>query len=553
MAISTINLIVFKIGPVPCCVDSNSVQVVIEPPQHITAIPGSNALRPGLFSYMKKTVAVYDVRSKFSMPTDQRGKILITNINQRQFGFWVDSIQEIVSSDKGRWQAMPAECPKEIFDGILLHNKQLVLKTDFKKLAIAEVSTQTQLFIKQFLQPEKDDVIQDNDDKSTQTEIQSKAANSDIAEKEPKEENSTAANIDNSANHQVTDSVKASPQKITKPASINKADSTSSTDSQIRPSLTPNTGKTLFNPAVRTTQKDKTTAIPSPSYEPANKPVVNKQVSPPKTTISSIPTQTLTSPIDKEDKIKPASTFDTAQAHASKTPEKEKSTGLHWQADKKTVRSRKNLSATILLLLITSSALSLYFIYFNTATSPKKTAPPVLSGQNTNDINSPADDLVTNLPVNTRTSPASDESQLAVTDGDNIKDEVSSNLATSIRKEKNTIIITIDDSEAAFKTIANKEKPESILPASKTEPQVNDTGKNLATVEKNPEAKTTNKTPETKLKKITHIVIKGDTLWHIAKRYIRDPFKYKQIAKLSKIKNPDRIYPGNKIIIIIKK
>lgn len=49
---------------------------------------------------------------------------------------------------------------------------------------------------------------------------------------------------------------------------------------------------------------------------------------------------------------------------------------------------------------------------------------------------------------------------------------------------------------------------------------------------------------------ILHIVKKGDTLWAIAKRYVDDPYKYPELAKVSKIKNPDRIYPGNKIRII---
>jgi len=52
-------------------------------------------------------------------------------------------------------------------------------------------------------------------------------------------------------------------------------------------------------------------------------------------------------------------------------------------------------------------------------------------------------------------------------------------------------------------------------------------------------------------RRYVHVVVKGDTLWHIAKRYIDNPWRYPELAKLSKIKNPDLIYPGNKIIIII--
>ena len=42
-----------------------------------------------------------------------------------------------------------------------------------------------------------------------------------------------------------------------------------------------------------------------------------------------------------------------------------------------------------------------------------------------------------------------------------------------------------------------------------------------------------------------HVVVKGDTLWHIAKTYLGDPYKYPQLANLSGINNPDLIYPGD--------
>ena len=48
-----------------------------------------------------------------------------------------------------------------------------------------------------------------------------------------------------------------------------------------------------------------------------------------------------------------------------------------------------------------------------------------------------------------------------------------------------------------------------------------------------------------------YTVVKGDTLWHIARRYVNNPWRYPELARLSKIKNPDLIYPGQKVIVII--
>ncbi len=50
--------------------------------------------------------------------------------------------------------------------------------------------------------------------------------------------------------------------------------------------------------------------------------------------------------------------------------------------------------------------------------------------------------------------------------------------------------------------------------------------------------------PVEKSKQKTHTVVSGDTLWHIAKRYLGDGARYPEIAKLNNIKNPNLIYPG---------
>jgi nucleoid-associated protein YgaU len=49
-----------------------------------------------------------------------------------------------------------------------------------------------------------------------------------------------------------------------------------------------------------------------------------------------------------------------------------------------------------------------------------------------------------------------------------------------------------------------------------------------------------------------YIVKKGDTLWHIAARFTGNPFNYHYIAEDSEIKNPDLIFPGQKVIVIIR-
>lgn len=57
-------------------------------------------------------------------------------------------------------------------------------------------------------------------------------------------------------------------------------------------------------------------------------------------------------------------------------------------------------------------------------------------------------------------------------------------------------------------------------------------------------AATKNRSTASKTIPKKYTVKKGDTLWNICKKHLGDGQKYKDIAKLNNIKNPDLIYPG---------
>ncbi len=144
---------------------------------------------------------------------------------------------------------------------------------------------------------------------------------------------------------------------------------------------------------------------------------------------------------------------------------------------------------------------------------------------------------------------------------------------TPAETNENDIIITLNTSETAIaendSTIFNEN-----VTAIEIVPLVDD---NIDTIENNIETtsptetlsanelilkeSTIEKTEKVKVEKpvkiiarrkvIIHVIVKGDTLWAIAKRYVNNPYRYPELARLSKIKNPDRIYPGNKVKIIV--
>jgi nucleoid-associated protein YgaU len=108
----------------------------------------------------------------------------------------------------------------------------------------------------------------------------------------------------------------------------------------------------------------------------------------------------------------------------------------------------------------------------------------------------------------------------------------------SVSQDAEGIVITID--AAADELLEQKADSESTNVTLKEETPA-DSPLNLAAP-----------IPAPKEKIIVHVVVKGDTLWDIAKRYVRNPWRYPELARLSNIKNPHRIYPGNKVKIIMR-
>ena len=59
-------------------------------------------------------------------------------------------------------------------------------------------------------------------------------------------------------------------------------------------------------------------------------------------------------------------------------------------------------------------------------------------------------------------------------------------------------------------------------------------------------------TPRLVTRRMTHVVRRGDTLWDIAIRYLGTPWRYPELARLSRIRDPDLIYPGDRVIILLE-
>ena len=555
MTLDNSNLLIFNVGPVPCCVSSNTVQVVIEPPQHITAIPGSNAFRPGLFSYRGKAVAVFDVRTKFNLPVDQRGKLLITTLDNRLSGFWIDNIEQIIPSDQGRWKPLPIDCPRELFEAVFMIKEQLVFKTTFEALAKAQVNTRAKAFIQTLI---------DKNDKKTVLENQAIAGAAKAANKSFSQDTATPAITQSTPE---TKNAERKPEQF-KPTHPIKPTSRNSNSELFNKSKTKEhkspseatTNTTAFVPQSINTKPasnpvNKTSTIPSAAQANKVKPALSSnRASAPKITVDSKTELKTTHHVTNKTESRLVTESKGEPLSASKSQ----------QADHQSNANFVALSIFILALLIPAA----YYFY----TLSDETTVNIKHSYKTNKRLKTTETIVTDqIPVSMTDSPQATNLNETETAEDNKPVEIEpaikitptesdyeTNSTTndeihqaSIKQHQNEIVITINDSEARFNTTQDATKPQP-AETEATEVAQTDEKKSITVTEAAIEKNIVKKEPVVRSNRVIHIVVKGDTLWHIAKRYIHDPFKYKQLARLSRIKNPDLIYPGNRIIIIIK-
>lgn len=129
-------LLIFRVGPVQCCAPSAPVSGIVIPPK-LTRMPGSRAAEPGIFRHGGHVVRVVDLRERFGIDADERdpvGRMVIVQLRDGQVGFWVDAIGDVVSMPTQGWSKLPPQIPREIFSRALIFKGQITLYTDFERI-----------------------------------------------------------------------------------------------------------------------------------------------------------------------------------------------------------------------------------------------------------------------------------------------------------------------------------------------------------------------------------------------------------------------------------
>ena len=110
-------LLIYRVGPVLCCAPTLPIVTIISPP-HLTHPPGTNSSHPGIFKHGNMLVNVVDVRVQFGVKESdwsKPGRIVITLLNNRYYGFHIDQVIDVIHIPGSGWGQLSPQLSGGVF------------------------------------------------------------------------------------------------------------------------------------------------------------------------------------------------------------------------------------------------------------------------------------------------------------------------------------------------------------------------------------------------------------------------------------------------------
>ena len=561
-------LLLYRVGPVLCAAPCLPISAIIQPPS-LTRTPGSGTARPGIFKYANAIVSSLDLRYKFGVEQSEwavPGRTIVTQLGHNHIGFFVDEILDVMSMPTSGWGALPALLPRGIFTRTLTLNDHIYLYADFNDLQRIPDSGYLRQYIQHLLEAKQ---------QATKATQHSRAAST-----------ATAHNVSVQARART-------PQTTLNDSAAAPASATTAVPKPV--SLTPTEAKTPR----QATEKTKSPPLRSASAPARTSQAVSPKPRPttdrPKPTAINItaahrqtPAQTPSPTTATPRRPKPVTT-DTVN-HAT-------TTRANRPSPQESDRDNNSLLPLLamMLLLFGAIGIGLWYVFREdtnqhpavvvtptstdssqtvapapaiaqpqTAVAPREvtsataTPPPSPHSTQTRPAHTdtpPPKHVAASRPPN-QTAPVTNTSSAATTTSSATEHD---DYHARIEQDQQGLTITLDvpADDPAFtqprSTTSTTDTATTLVtkPDRDTSTAVKPSTATRETSSKHAPGTAPSAAPQTV--EIIHVVVKGDTLWDIAKRYVRDPFRYPELARLSKIKNPDLIYPGDRVRIIKRK
>ncbi len=554
-------------------------------PPKITAPPGANIAEPGVFKSIHGIVRLIDLRVRFGVDEADRatpGKVIITEVEGGHAGFWVDEIEDVIGFPEAGWGQVPAYIPRNVFARILIQEKTIRLYADLEKLDKFKTSGYLRKHIEMIKLQNNKNTAEDNESSAVKNTYVTEPGNN-------KEKNIKLVKV-NAAELSIISQEKMPIDYNPPVKEIGAADKN---EDEIRI----NKSDVVFVAHKKTTNIKTDNEVDGKKHSPIKNITSSKAASPIENSEAALKlfkNEVKNSVYVAGSKAASESKFDETSNKGKKTSafkthnideENQGRNGFIW------------FVAAIFVLFI-----MLYFIVDIVTTSKKviskdRLVEPDFNDYKTNEFesfesNKKSFAAVKKMPLRGVEKEAPIEHENVTSANAEISktetgvlivvnDYIESSEDNALEK---LLELSVDDKGVAVVSAPEAAEPAAVYKnvnttknqtdeldafAGHDKKTVENTRQGVASVlevelpEQHVSALSTAAGENKKalavedvrlqrpMKKYIHRVVKGDTLWHIAKKYVNNPWRYPELAKLSNIKNPDLIYPGDQVTIII--
>jgi len=526
------TLLRFRVGPFRFSVPAVEVEGIIVPPR-LTVIPLNPPHSKGVFMYHQRLASTISLRSKFGLPDnddENLGQLILGEVKTGLVGFWVDEVYETIDSTELEWREMPGIVPHAAFESFAVRGNDIVMASSMQKLydvPAEEMASMLASVRQNFNLPadmppvaaegaalgneaNDEDVFGDLVESSrAEAPVDSENKSVDSVESMTASTSEPVSTVIDFAKSRGAES-SASAERSAAAKSLN----TKNLASVVRPNPGQNK-KIPGNPvssraagmhggervssynAARTGARARETGIRSRSG-------TDRDTSRPNFYSGGTYARSINRIQQEHNHTRPTPTGSAMQDYGEK-------------------RSRNGVGWLLVILLLLLIGLG-YWLWPNERKDFVSTEiPRSAATESTPEITQNSE------PVDSVSGPQVDQVVSAAAPTRKPEDASASvsdkpDSGEVYRLEGKDVTVTVERSRPEQQLA--QETPRASQPSASDEIQT-----------------------QPGYHEFVHIVVKGDTLWDIAKKYLKNPFRYPELARLSEIKNPDLIYPGDTVRI----
>jgi len=548
------TLLRFRVGPFRFAVPAVEVEGIIVPPV-LTRIPLNPPHSKGVFMHHQRLASAISLRSKFGLSDSddpEYGQLILGEVSVGLVAFWVDEVYETVDTSELEWREMPQFIPHAAFDSFAVKGDEVVLSTTMQQLYEVPAETAAQLLqgvrnsfdlpqdippvaSEAQLSPEEPDVFGDiMTDQASET-----GATRMVSETKPPLESALSASPTSEARTEETEPGQAAPE-----------DSSATTSNAAKGATnSPKQNHVVNFPGNKSGQASERNIPRTSSGTPRSDKTA--QFSAARVNIRSNPGADVSARRVASDRARPdpasehrrrgfvGGTHAAAVGQLHEPRYRQPDAPIYTDgASESRQQSSKGWAWLLLALLVLAL---LVYLFWPGKKQGTIGSIPTQNYQSTYSFRE-------STPSSTVREPRA--SYEAVSPPPVVREAVTPPPAdTSTETVEQPVAPVVQGSNEIYRL----EGKEVTVTVERSQPVDSADKSSTAQLAIDSTSTERSKPMAAGYEEFVHIVVKGDTLWDIAAKYLKNPFRYPELARLSQISNPDLIYPGDTVRIRAKR